>query len=154
MGLESANYFVGVKEGWVRHEEVFLRLGARKRDPFGTSFDRWIVRTERYWIDLMSGDFGSPGKPAISVRVALCNPPDVESALRDVLTALLREFGGKLHDVQTNRSYGALDDASWSEVLEAFAAKRSQFRQYWGTFEAAISGEEVFSRLDEYRKMN
>lgn len=154
MGLESANYFISVKDGWARLDEVLLRLGAERRDAFAPGLDRWIIRGDRYWIDLMSGEFGGGETPGISVRVALCNPPDVEIAVRHVLAALMNEFNGQLYDVQTSQSYRALDDASWAQVQEAFAAKRAQFRQYFGSFEAAMSGEDVFPRLDELRRMN
>lgn len=148
MGVESANYSVSVTDGLARFDEVLLRLGGtRKQDESASSFDRWIVSGERHWIDVMRGKLGTGGEPAISVRVAVCNPPDVESVLRQVLATLLKEFSGQLRDGQTCRSYRALDDASWSEVQEAFAAKRAQFRQHFGDVEAAVSGDDVFEAV-------
>ena len=152
MGIESANYTITLKDGLERVPEVLAQLGGLQRHGVRNDFQTWIFEDDHYWIDVMTGSFGPNSSLAISVRVALCNPVDVEMRLRQLLTDLLGHFGGRLYDSQTSRSYTKVDDPAWTDIYGGFAAKRAQFRQHFGSFEAAISGERVFDVIRERQK--
>lgn len=152
MGIESANYTIFPGADCEAVDEVLLRA---KAVPVSTSspvgFQKWVVRGDRYWIDLMRGNFGPARREALSIRIALCNPLDADEVLRTTLGGLLTELRGTLMDGQTKRTYETLDDEAWNEIVVALTIKRDQFRQFFGALEAPIGGDEVFAEL---RKRN
>jgi hypothetical protein len=95
----------------------------------------------------MIGDFGPQQKPAVSIRISLSNPVEAHVYLRQLMTALLSHAPGVIFDKQTRRSYDHLDDDGWREIESALSRKRLEFQRNFGPFEAAISGEDVFSTL-------
>lgn len=149
MGIESANYTVISS---TTPEEMDFTLDAVATRVLQVSpgvFPKWVKKDEQHWIDIMRGNFGPERRVAVSVRVALCNPPEAEVELRSLLGTLLDELGGSLCDEQTGRIYAGLDEPSWIEVRGGLRAKQNEFRKLFGSFEAAISGDAVFSALRE-----
>jgi hypothetical protein len=148
MGLESANYVLAPRGGVESVPEVLASLGAEERSSFpGTDFPRWVLRNPESWIDVMAGNFGAEQRPAVSVRIALSNPVAAHAVLRRLLSTLLEHVPGLLLDKQSRRTYAQLDDESWYEIEGTLDSKRADFQRNFGPFEAAISGEDVFSAL-------
>ena len=143
MGVESANYQIRYSddpgEGFTR---AMLVLGAEVVDD-GSSVRSVVRSDDRYWLDLQAW----PERSLVSVRVALCNPPEVLPMLRTVLSVLAAAAPGVVVDVDGDAHYVDLADRSWSAVAESFERRRAEFRQYFGDYTAAISGGEVFARL-------
>jgi hypothetical protein len=148
MGLESANY-LHVPDGGVEPvEAVLASLGGEKRDPFpGSDFPRWVLRSPACWIDIMLGDLGPGGRPAVSIRIALSNPVVAHAELRRLMGALLHSMPGFIFDKQTRRSYTDIREDNWREIESELCKKRDDFQRNFGPFEAAISGEDVFPTL-------
>jgi hypothetical protein len=148
MGLESANYVVVPNAGVAGVDEVLASLGAERRTPFpGSDFPRWVLRSDNYWIDVMVGDLGPERKPGVSIRIALCNPIEAHAQLRDLMLALLESMPGVIFDKQTRRSHNGMSEETWRGLEGALSEKRAEFQRHFGPFEAAISGEDVFSKL-------
>ena len=148
MGVESANYAFVPDQPLEAIPRLMVELGAEERSPFpATNFQRWALRGEHYWIDIMLGSLGPSSRPSVSVRVALCNPLEVGCPMEQLFQLLLRELQGTLLDRQTKRSYRSLDQASWLQVWDAFCKKKEEFHCNFGVFEAAISGDDVFACL-------
>jgi hypothetical protein len=148
MGLESANYLLVPDSGVDQVEAVLTSLGAEKQTPFpGSDFPRWVLRTHESWIDVMVGDLGPERKSAVSIRIALSNPVAAHAELRRLMVALLDRMPGVLFDRQTRRSYLEVREDTWAEIENALRAKRADFQQNFGPFEAAISGDDVFPKL-------
>jgi hypothetical protein len=144
MGLESAVYSLVPDRNADSVERGLEQLGAVPTDkPSPLSFPQWVLRDQGALIDLMAVTPKDGSRAALSVRVAVSNPPSVEGALRILLVQLLDHFGGKVRDWQTHRSYERLDDAAWDEIRGAFLEKKSVFRRYRSELEAPVSGDEV-----------
>lgn len=151
MGIESAVYaFVPNATTAIRH--VLTGLGATQTAAIGDDYDRWVLRVpEQYWIDLMLGELGGPGRAALSVRVAVCNPVAVEERLHLLLEALF-QTGGRLYDQQTRTWHTNLGEQTWASVLNGYRAKRQAFLTVLGEFEAAISGDDVLRTMQRLGK--
>jgi hypothetical protein len=148
MGLESANYLLVPDAGIAVARDAIESFGASTREPFPASnFERWVIRGDRYWIDVMTGQFGSDARAAISLRIALSNPLEADDVLGRLLKNLMARMPGILFDKQTGRSYRHFDENNWRELHAALNQKRAEFQRDFGPFEAAISGEDVFPTL-------
>lgn len=150
MGVESANYKVLFRNGSLDDVRDMLRH-LRAEQQVSETFEKWVLNGERHWIDLMLLP-GPENRPMLSIRVALCNPADVEKVLHVVLTEVLQSLDGKLRDEQTGKTYCDLAGTNWTELQAAFSDKRDQFQRNFGPFEAAISGENVFPILTASRR--
>lgn len=149
MGFESANYMLVPTDGVGAVSSILQQLGSEEQDPFPSSnFARWILRGERYWIDVMVGGFGPDRKPSVSIRIALSNPVEAVEVLHRILRELMERAPGQLFDSQTRRSYAGMSDEIWQDIQTGFEKKRERFQQQFGPFEAAISGEDVFPALN------
>jgi hypothetical protein len=104
-----------------------------------------VSARDRYWIDLQAW----PDRSLVSVRVALCNPPEAFPMLRTVLSVLLAVSPAVVVDVDGDARYRELADHSWTLIAEELDRRRSEFREHFGEFVAAISGDDVFSRMRE-----
>jgi hypothetical protein len=102
-----------------------------------------------YWIDIEVSSAEPGRRPRASIRVALCNPPEVGPALRNLLETLWGRGGGRLVDLSGDRRWETVDDEVWQGIWKAYDAKRREFHQNFGDFEAAISGAKVFPLMRE-----
>ncbi|MEM6989354.1 MAG: hypothetical protein AAF721_02615 [Myxococcota bacterium] len=147
--MESANYSVVLGAG-AEPTTLLEDLGAVR--AIGRAGARWVLRDPTYWIDVLVLNRGEAPQTVASVRVALCNPPEVEPALRRVLHALLTAGPTGVHDAQTGRRYVRLDEDVWGELLEAYRRKRARFQDHFGTREMPVSGDDVFEALRRLTK--
>lgn len=112
---------------------------------FSGSVRAVVSDRDRYWIDLQVW----PDRSLVSVRVALCNPPEVYPVLRTVLSVLLAVAPAVVVDLDDDARYRELAEHSWVLISEALDRRRSEFHEHFGEFVAAISGDDVFSRMRE-----
>jgi hypothetical protein len=105
MGVEAANC-------QIRYEEVISRgridsalevLGA-EIVPDGGSAMKAAVASDKFWIDLQVWW----EQPVVSVRVALCNPPDVVAMLRTVLSTFVVLSPAVVVDMDGDAQYSVL----------------------------------------------
>lgn len=149
MGVESANYVYALSPHNCDVDKTLEKLGAVKQRADPGRFDYWVLKGERYWIDFQLGSFNA--QCALSIRVALCNPVDVLVVLRNVFEVLSDTCAGTLLDKQSGLKHSRWSEAAWGTVEEAYAGKQAEFQKYFGPFEAAISGSDVFETLRERR---
>ena len=144
MGFEAANYkYIPGSGTSARAREMLKRLGAEAEALGGDGDSTYVLRGPDHWIDVQ---FSIP-EPAISFRLALCNPDDVLQELNKVLSELIAIDDGQVVDLQTGERYVHLDQATWQEIIRGFKQKQAQFQKYFGTFTAAISAEQVFDYI-------
>lgn len=146
MGIESANYMIAPSGDMGALSRILLDLGCNLRSSSG-ELERWVLSGERYWIDVMIGPLGPNRTLAISVRLALSNPIEAIDVLRRVLSELLSHVSGELFDSQTGKAHSAMSDESWESIREGLTKKQEEFQQYFGPFEAPVSGDDVFAAL-------
>ncbi|MBN6039066.1 hypothetical protein [Amycolatopsis sp. 195334CR] len=154
MGVESANYWYVAGEE-VAIEAILRELGAEQ--PVDQRVVEYVLRDEDHWIDVQIQDRLPASPPSAWIRIALTNPLSVESRLRGLAETLLHQGGGTVVDMDSRRRLsgvtgGKVNDAEWSELWSAYLGKRSVFRQYYGTLEAAISGAAVFATLRDQKR--
>jgi hypothetical protein len=150
MGLESANY---VFNSHARVEisqlaVVVKNLGGHenplKRPNHGTEF---IINGENHWIDLQWLDQSQTGRPAVFIRVALCNPLDVGAFLKNLLDAMFDLGEAVLFDTRSKLEWRSWNNRNWEELWDSYLHQRSDFRKAFGNYEAAISAGKVFENL-------
>lgn len=150
MGVESANYhYVPTADGSAKLAVTLDRLGARRRPSDSGRFCHYVLSGVDHWIDLEVGLTGGLSYPSVEIRVALCNPAPTLEVLHRLLATLLLEGGGYLMDRTGDQRLTQLDDDAWMRLRTAYEAKRDDFRERFGSFEAPISGEDVFKRMRE-----
>jgi hypothetical protein len=150
MGLESANY---VFNSHARVElsqlaVVVKNLGGHenplKRPNHGTEF---IINGESHWIDLQWLDHSQTGRPAVFIRVALCNPLDVGAFLKKLLDAIFALGEAVLFDTRSKLQWNCWSDRNWEELWDSYLQQRSDFRKAFGNYQAPISAGKVFENL-------
>jgi hypothetical protein len=150
MGVESANYqYVPTRESAELLAGTLDILGAWLVDDDNERIVQYVLRGNDYWIDVEVMCAGGLTYPSASIRVALCNPPGVALALRNLLETLLKRGAGYIIDRPGDRKFRAIDDETWQQLWEAYELKRVDFRQHFGGFEAAVSGADVFRIIRE-----
>ena len=148
MGLESANYVLySSKIGAPELERIIQNLGGHENPDASAGTRKFIIQGERYWIDLLWLVESQTGKPAIFIRVALCNPLDVSEHLKKLLEELFRSGGEVMTDTRSKLQWSEWNDKSWDQLWVSYQRQQADFRQSFGNYEAAISADEVFENL-------
>ncbi len=147
MGVESAVFqvrYVGELDGVL--ERAMSVVGAEMRELAGGSTVKAVVSArDRYWIDVQAW----PDRALVSVRLALCNPPEAVSMLRTVLSVLLAASPAVVVEVNGDARLSELGDHSWSRIAEGLDGRRLEFQEHFGEFVAAISSDDVFTWIRE-----
>lgn len=60
------------------------------------------------------------------------------------MQGLLKHCGGKIVELNSRERFSSVEDVDWERIWGKFLQKRDRFRESYGTFEAAISGANVF----------
>lgn len=151
MGRESANFlFIPKQDDACCIDSAFASLGitettGRDRSPYRY----YTYRSARFWIDLQVGNLVGSVNNAISIRIALCNPQDVELAFQQLIEALLLRCGGSLIDRQRGSVYDGTDMDGWRLIQESYRLQKATFITFFGKFEAPLSGDDVFEALQK-----
>jgi hypothetical protein len=152
MGVESANLqYLSDPTGSDYFDDVLRGLSVREVDGQIGGYDYYAVVDEGCWIDLQVRSGGESSRLSISIRVALCNPPQLEAALCYLLERLFKFCGGRIANKDTRERFEVYDKEAWSKIWSAYLRKREKFREQYGDFEAAISGSEVYDYMREHQ---
>jgi hypothetical protein len=148
MGIESANYvYLPTTTGAEATDGSLKLLGVQPVESNRAAC--FVYRGDDYWIDLEVSPAEAGRGQAVSIRVALCNPPGVKPALRKLLETLWRRGGGRLIDLPGDRQWETIDDDACREIWRSYEVKHREFRLNFGDFEAPVSGADVFRLLRE-----
>jgi hypothetical protein len=150
MGFESINFhFVPQAACSEQLDAALLKYGAEaiKTD---SRFAAFRLSGPDYHLDIQIGCYADIKHQSVSVRMALCNPPEAERRLHDLLFHLLETCGGYLIAPRSRRRIAELDEEEWQKLTASIAEARDRFQQCFGEWQAALPAEDVMSH---YRKM-
>jgi hypothetical protein len=146
MGLESCNYVFYTKQDMVLSylTKIISEIGyVQQYEPNIIT----LTLPNKFWIDLLL----LPGEQsALSIRVALCNPPDVLVALRQLVEALFKHYTGLFLCINNRKTYKKMTSTAFNQIANNFYQNQKILFDHFGFLEAAISAEDVFS---SYRKL-
>jgi len=153
MGLESANYVLySSKLEASQLVRIIQNLGGSENSDTSTGNREFSIQGERYWIDLQRLAQSQTGRPAIFIRVSLCNPLDVGEHLKKLLDELFKSGDATMTDTRSKLQWLVWNEKSWKELWASFLNQRAEFRQAFGNYEAAISADKVFENLRKPRQ--
>lgn len=141
MGVESAVYrFVPEGDNSDAAVASLVSAGAKRTD------ERHLVfRGSGSWIDI---EVDVP-PPSIGIRVAFSNPVAVANEIRGILSTLAASGAGDIVDPARKSRFKVGDPDKVDDLITAFGQRRDEFQKYFGSFEAAVSGSDVFRILRE-----
>lgn len=149
MGLESATFsFIPQAGCTVKSlKDTLSRLGAESSPAAPSAFDDFVYRSASYWIDLRAFEQKSDGLAVLSIRIALCNPAEVRKAFRSLLERLMVDVAGTLTDLRSKGRWRDTSSENLDQIELCLLNQQQAFVRDFGSFEAAISGDEVFEAM-------
>jgi hypothetical protein len=152
MGFESIVYrYVPGRGDISQLVDALSQCGATPVEHPASSFRSFVTRSPTHWIDLQLVEAGEPSHCYLSVRVALCNPPEAIGVLRQLFQCLLSACGGSILEPVSKTTLTAVTDDTWHVINQGFEQRRQQFVLAFGPFAAPISGEQVMEYIRQQR---
>jgi hypothetical protein len=156
MGLESANYMYVTNNA---SKDLLVNLlteipGTHLKSSMNDKFLYLEQVKDGFLIDFQVFPQAEGSALKLSMRIALCNPNNVLEALTECFKVLISKFGGKIFDLETDKSFLSLTDDSIQQIREGFFQKKAKFQQWHGDFTAGISGDKVFEYMRKMKESN
>jgi hypothetical protein len=148
MGLESANYVLYSRELVApRLVRIIQNFGGSENSDSRAGTRDFVIHGERHWIDLRWLPQTQTGRPAVFIRVALCNPNEVGQHLKQLFGELFRSGDVVMTDTRSKLQWFEWNDNMWDQLWASFQRQQADFRKTFGNYEAAISADKVFENL-------
>jgi len=151
MSFESINYlFIPSRLKTKLLESVIIDYGAVFKINDGIFREYVIFESEKYWIDVQIEHHIDINFDSASVRIALCNPPQVLDKIGQLFSHLINTCGGYVAIWGSEQKIRSDDADSIAFLKNGYLEKQKEFRKYHGGFTAAISGGEVYAYMREH----